>query len=197
MLIPAVPTFTAQDVSVQNLQQLSTCVAFLSCSQDFPLWHLYKGPTLGQGFTATTYTGVTWPNVAIDTDHVVSGTGANITINTTGYYVMEACIPFQTQASGYAVQALFVWTAGPSNPHFASGTTKQFGVRSGESQAATGANEVICIDDICPVVCYIGDTLAVNVWASVGATIDSNVPVGATQGRCVCSFSGRWVRTGS
>lgn len=197
MQIPTVPTFVAEDISVTKLQQLSNCVAFLTCANQFPIWHIYKPPSNTQTVTSGVATVVTYSATAIDTDRVSNGSGT-ITINTQGYYACEACVPMQTQTGAFAVQLCFTWTAGPGNPHYNSGTTKIFGPRSGWTIAAGAQDETICIDDLCPVVCYPADTIAVTITANGSpSTIDSNNVNGAVQGRMACNFTGRFVRTGS
>jgi hypothetical protein len=133
---------------------------------------------------------------AFDSDRVGSGGGA--TIGTQGYYVCEACVPFVSQSSANNGWASFLWTAGTANPHFSSGTTVQFGLKSGRTIAATGTDEVLSISDFCPVVCYPGDSIVVQAQGGLANTVvDANTNAGAVQGKFVCNFTGRWVRIGS
>jgi hypothetical protein len=195
MQIPTVPAFVTGDTSVAKLRQLSQCVSFVSSAQSYPLWHLYRDTT----FTLTT--GGTWYTVpmnlaAFDSDRV--GIAGGATIGTQGYYTCEACVPFQTIASATNAWAAFLWTAGTANPHYSSGTTIQFGLKSARTYAGINTNETLCPSDMCPVVCFPGDTIVVQAnGGSSGMLVDLNSDLAATYGRFVCNFTGRWVRIGS
>lgn len=198
MQVPTVPTFVAGDISIAKIQQLSACVLWVSNAAYFPVWHLYKGPTTGQGVSATTWTSVVFSNTAYDSDGVsTGGGGSSITIHTQGYYVVEACVPVQTLSTSFDFYAGFLWTAGDLNPHYAAGTTRQFGIRSGWSATGTGMDETLCPSDVVPVVCYPDDTIAVQIYSAVGCTIDASTPASAVADRFTCNFTGRFVRTGS
>src|SRR5262249_55602264 len=97
----------------------------------------------------------------------------------------------------FAVQSGFLFTAGASNPHYSAGTNIQYGVRGCRSVAATSVNETVCPSDMCPVVCYPGDTLAWQVWVSSTATLDKDSNTSAVQSRFVPNYTGRWLRTGT
>lgn len=201
MLVPTVPSFSTGDSSLLKLQQLSQCVAFLSDAQYFPMWHLYSyqhGAVLN--IAATTYTDLFMNSCAFDTDQVWDiNNPARANIRTQGYYVVEACAPFVSQSSLYGVQLGFRWTAGPYNPHYSSGTTVQFGYRTGEVavDSSGNTNEVLCADDMCPVVCFPGDIITVQAYASVACWVDIGGPSSSIKGRFTCNFTGRWLRAGS
>jgi hypothetical protein len=195
MLIPTVPAFVAGDISITKLQQLSQCVSFLTVASSFPVWHVYRASGT-QSVPATTWTSISFPATAIDSDGMSSGSSA-ITVRTQGYYAMEACVPVKTQAAAFNMQVAILFTAGLANPHYTSGTTNRFGYRSGLSWTAINFDESVCVDDVCPVVCYPGDTLAVQLYASVAVVTDANTCSSAVLGRFVTNFTGRWVRQGS
>lgn len=195
MQIPAVPAFVTGDTSVAKLRQLSQCVSFVTSAQSYPVWHFYRDATFTLTTANTTYT-VPMNIAAFDSDRV--GAAGGVTIGTQGYYVCEACVPFQTLAAANTVYAAFLWTAGTANPHYSSGTTIPFGLRSGRAFAGTGTNEVVCPSDICPVVCFPGDTIVVQATGGTNSTVvDMDTGNAATNGRFVCNFTGRWVRIGS
>lgn len=196
MLVPTVPTFVMGDASVTKLQQLSLCVTWLANAQASPMWHLYRTATASIG--ASTWTTIPMSYASLDTDGVWSGS-VSVVINTQGYYATEACVPFQTTATATQCKASFLWTAGTNNAHYTSGTTLRYGLRSGFSVAATSADETLCPDDICPVVCYPGDTIVLQAYAGAAMTIDQDNGggVNGVQARLVCNFTGHWIRTGS
>lgn len=195
MQIPVVPAFITGDTSMQKMAQLSGCVTWVSCAGSYPVWHLYKTAT--QAFTGS-YTLITFPKVAFDSDRVAASGGGLATIQTQGYYTTEACIPAVSQSTSFTFRAVFIWTAGPYNPHYTSGTTVDYGYRSAVAQGATGTDAVVCLDDLCPVVCYPGDTISVQLAGTASsATVDVNNPTSTVAGRFVPNFTGRWVRIGS
>ncbi len=195
MMIPTVPNFVTGDTSMLKMRQLSQCVSFVSDASAFPVWHAYLAATQTLASAGTRYT-VEWPYVAFDSDRVLSPAG--VTVVTPGFYTCEACIPFQTQSNANFVTAQFQFTAGTYNPQFTAGATVDFGTKSGTAYAGTGDDEVLNLDDLCPVACYPGDSIAVRAWGSLSNTvIDANDPVSATGGRFVANFTGRWVRCGT
>lgn len=195
MLIPTVPTFVTGDTSVTKLRQLSQCVSFVTCAQNYPVWHLYRLSTFTLT-TANTWYSIPWTATAFDSDRVGSTTG--VTIVTQGYYTCEGCVPFVTQSSANNAWVAFLFTAGPSNPHYSSGSTIQFGLKSQRVIGATGADEVLSPSDMCPAVCYPGDTIVLQANGGLSNTvIDYNNPTSYTAGRFNCNFTGRWVRIGS
>lgn len=195
MQIPTVPTFVNGDTSITKLRQLSQCVSFVTNAQSYPVWHLYRHSTFSVT-PANTWVTVPMTATAFDSDRV--GTGSGVTIVTQGYYTCEACVPFVSQASVNNGWAAFLWTAGPANANFSAGTTVQFGLKAGRIIAATGSDEVLSPADMCPVVCYPGDTIVVQANVAINNTvIDVNNPTSAFAGRFTCNFTGRWVRVGS
>jgi hypothetical protein len=198
MLIPTVPAFITGDSSLVKMQQLAQCVAFLTSAQRYPMWHIYEYVHSSVvPFSGSTWTSMIFGFCAFDSDQMWDNHNtARVTVRTQGYFVCEACLPFISGGSGYAAQAAFLWTAGPANPHFSAGTTLQFGLKSG-SVLASSNDEVLCIDDICPVVCYPGDFIAAQVWGSVAASINVGGPTSYFGGRNTANFTGRWLRTGS
>lgn len=195
MQIPTVPAFVTGDTSVAKLRQLSQCVSFVTSAQSYPVWHFYRAATFSLT-TANTWFTVPMNMAAFDSDRV--GTNGGATLGTQGYYVVEACVPFQTQSSANNAWAAFLWTAGPANPHFSSGTTNQFGLKSGRAIGSINMDETLSISDFCPVVCYPGDSIVVQANGGLSpTTIDTNTNATAVQGRFVCNFTGRWVRIGS
>ncbi len=192
MLVPTVPAFTLGDSSVARLQQLSSCVSWLANSQASPMWHLYRNTTFSIG--ATSWTTIPMTYAALDTDRSWSGTG--VSLNTQGYFVTEACVPFLTSSTAAECRASFLWTAGANNPHFSSGSTVRYGLSTGYSIGASGADETEACDDVCPVVCYPGDTIVVQAYASSAMTIDTDIGTPLFS-RVVCNFTGHWVRVGS
>lgn len=195
MQIPTVPTFVNGDTSVTKLRQLSQCVSFVTCAQNYPVWHLYRLSS----FTLTaanTWTTIPMTATAFDSDRVGSSVGA--TIVTQGYYTCEGCVPFVSQASANNGWAAFLFTAGPANPNFSSGSTIPFGLKSARIIGATGADEVLTPADMCPAVCYPGDTISLQANGGLTNTVvDFNNPSSAVAGRFNCNFTGRWVRIGS
>ena len=195
MQIPVIPTFVDGDTSVAKLRQLSEAVSFVSNAEKFPMWHFYRTSTFTMATAGTWYT-VPMNVTAFDSDRV--GSNGTVTIVTQGYYSCEACLPFQTQTVVNNAVGSFLFTAGVSNPHYSSGTQIVFGLKYGRMIAGTGMDEAVTLDDLCPVVCFPGDTIAVQAQGGVANTvIDINNPVGATEGRFVPNFTGRWVRVGS
>jgi hypothetical protein len=195
MQIPTVPAFVNGDTSIAKMRQLSQCVSFVTSAQNYPVWHFYRNAT----FTVTsanTWTTVPMNIAAFDSDR--TGAAGGVTIGTQGYYACEACVPFQTLASLNNAWAAFLWTAGAANPHYSSGTTIQFGLKSARTFAGTGTNDVLSPSDLCPVVCFPGDTIVVQANVGISNTvIDVDALLAATNGRFVCNFTGRWVRIGS
>jgi hypothetical protein len=195
MQIPTVPAFVTGDTSIAKLRQLSQCVSFVSSAQSYPVWHLYRTATFSLA-TANTWFTVPMTATAFDSDRI--GTGGGVTIATQGYYACEACVPFQTQSSVNNAWAAFLFTAGTANPHYSSGTTIQFGLKSGRAIGSINMNETLSPSDFCPVVCFPGDTIVVQANGGLSPTvIDNNTNATAVAGRFVCQFTGRWVRIGS
>lgn len=195
MQLPVIPSFTDGDYSMAKLRQLSQAVSFVSNAEKYPMWHFYRTSLLTMATANTWYT-VPMDDIAFDSDRV--NVGGKVTIVTPGYYACEACLPFQTQATSNNAIGSFLFTAGVANPHYASGTQITFGLQFGRSIDASGMDEVISLDDLCPVVCFPGDTIVVQAQGAIANTvIDVNNPTGATEGRFVPNFTGRWVRVGS
>lgn len=195
MQIPTVPAFVTGDTSITKLRQLSQCVSFVSCAQNYPLWHFYRQSTYTLVTASQWYT-IPMTATAFDSDRVGSTSGA--TIVTQGYYTCEGTVPFVSMSSANNGFAAFLWTAGAANPNYSTGTTIQFGLKSGRIITGTGANEVLSIADMCPAVCYPGDTIALQATGALANTVvDCNNPTSVVAGRFNCNFTGRWVRIGS
>lgn len=178
-----------------KLRQLSEAVSFVSNAQRFPMWHFYSTSTFSMASANTWYT-IPMDDIAFDSDRV--NVGGTATIVTPGYYACEACLPFQTNTTSNNMIGAFLFTAGVANPHYSSGTQIIFGLQFGRSIAATGMDEALNLSDLCPVVCFPGDTIVVRAQSAIANTvIDVNSPAGATEGRFVPNFTGRWVRVGS
>lgn len=194
MQIPVSLSFGVNDTSVAKLQALSACVQFVSVYTSAPCWRYYRTATLS--IPATTFTQIPFTAVAADSDGHWTSPGIT-TITTQGYYACEAMVPYEGTASTYVPQTIFQWTAGPSNPHYSSGTQQYFGGHSSGTFGAAGTDYCQCISDKCPVVCFPGDTIVVKTWCSVAATLNYESNANGTSGWFAPSFSGRWVRTGS
>jgi hypothetical protein len=196
MQLPTIPTFVTGDTSLQKLQQLSQAVSMCSVASNYPLWRFYKNIT--QVLTANAWNPVHCTVIAIDTDGVFTTADGSATIVTQGYYECEGCVPFAGQASSFLTQANFMFTAGPNNPHYTSGSQVFFGgVASWAGYTASGVDAVVGTAGKCPYVCYPGDNLALRTYALGAMTINSGQNGSATAGWFTPQFSGRWIRSGS
>ncbi len=193
--IPTVPTFVANDTSITKLQQLSYCASFLSVGTVTPMWHFHHSAQQGP-LTASTWTPVVYDTNDLDSDGVWT-TNGKVTFVTQGYYATEAAVQAECTATTFFLEASFWWYAGANNPNYVAGTQKIYGAQGTASYAATGADACVCINEICPVVCYPGDYVNVYVWANQAVTLNNNTPSGAVQGRFVPNFTGMFIRTGS
>lgn len=196
MQLPTIPAFTQGESSVLHLAQLAQAAQFAAIADYFPLWRFYKGA--GENISANTWTTLLFGSIAIDTDQVWNS-GGWATVNTQGYYATEACVPFQNNGSANGdIQVRFLWTAGPNNPHYGSGSTQIYGGSSSSVPSGSGGTTfAICTADHCPVVCYPGDNISVEVGVSSALTTDTLTNNSATLGWFTPSFGGRWVRMGA
>lgn len=196
--IPTVPTFTEGEYDLANLDALSQCVTFLADMDYRPVWHYYKTAT--QSMTANTWTLGAYGSVAADTDGTwfTLETGA-ATTHTQGYYAVEGGCDFLTTATATQIYSAFVHTAGANNPHYTSGTQLYFGMHgTGFTTAVASTDTGWCGKDICPNVCYPGDSIGLYFY-EVGTTyaLNNNANANYLSGRFVANFSGYYVRTGS
>jgi hypothetical protein len=118
-------------------------------------------------------------------------------IQTQGYYAVEACFDINPSSSSLTFLGSFLWTAGENNPNFTAGTTLQFGGRGGNTPSDNAADPAICISDICPNVCYPGDTILPQVWVSATSTLQINSNSAYNSGRWVGNFTGYYVAFGT
>lgn len=192
--LPSIPTFLDDTApTMADLQALSYAVKFTSDMTVRPAWHFYKTSTFA--LTASTWNSPQYSTVAYDNDGVQSSGVAKIV--TQGYYAVEACFDIGPTSSEITFLGTFLWTAGPSNPHFTSGTTLQFGPRGGGVNSENIADSALCITDICPNVCYPGDTIQPQVYVSAAATLQVNSNGSYHNGRFVANFTGCYVAMGS
>ncbi len=196
MPLPTIPSFSTGDTDVSKLQQLSECARFITVATFRPYWRFYSN-TSTQSISATTWTQVQMPSVALDTDGTWTSPGT-VTIQTQGYYTCAANVTFKGAGSSFLPTILFKWTAGINNPNYSSGTTKYFGGHASTASASmTGTDFALCIADECPVVCYYLDKITVMCYSSAACTIDYLTNTSRTAGWYAPEFSGRWIRTGS
>lgn len=193
--LPTVPTFTDNTApSVATLQQLSDAVRFVSVMDVRPTCHLYKTST--QSIVANTQTTLTMGSVAYDSDNM-SVTANIMTIHTQGIYAFEMCAGFQSLATAMKILVSFLFTAGTSNPHKTSGSTQRFGQRGGDSASTAATDTALCLSDICPIVCYPGDTIAAQVLTDTNVTMSKNDNNASFSGRVVPTFTGYFVSEGT
>lgn len=191
--LPTVPTFVDGDFSLANLQNLSYAVSFISDDDVRPLWHIYSEAT--QGISANAWTAVNTSYVARDSDGVASSPG--VTINTQGYYAVEACIPFEVSSSGAGVGACFQVIAGPNNPNHSPGATQMFGPRETGSPDEVAVWATLCPADICPWELYPGDQIVPMAYSTAALNLGYNTNAGYREGRFVRQFTGLWIGTGA
>lgn len=195
MQIPNIPTFAQGDSNIIALQQLSMAVSTLTSAQYVPIWRVIRTTT--QSLSAGAWNTLTYTTSEYDSDHVFdSGTGI-ITINTQGYYAVESSTPVPGVASSNVLSFMMLFTAGGSNPHFSSGGHAWFGGANCTNGTSTTTDAVVCQADICPVVCYPGDTIVPQVYPIVACATDTMTNSGATQGWFAPQFSGKWIAYGS
>lgn len=194
--LPTVPSVFTDGTapSITTLNQLSYCVSFL-CDMDIrPAWHLYKTAT--QAITSGVQTNVNYGSVAYTSDNNAA-TFPFATINTQGYYAVEAAVPILTGVTAIEFLLSFLITGGPSNPHLAPAATKRFAQRGGESCSTASTDTALCLADIVPIVCYPGDTIAVQILTDTNVTLNINANASFISGRTVPDFTGYWISTGT
>lgn len=196
MQLPTIPSFSAGESSIAHLQQLGAAVRFATVAQYYPMWRYYR--TSAQAVAAGSWVTVQFNAILIDTDNLSSGGNFGALIQTQGYYTCEACLPFLEEASGTNnCQGSFLWTAGPSNPNYTAGTTNRFGGTAQSATSGTGTDFVYNMADICPVVCYPGDSIVVQAFLLLATSVNYLSNATATSGWFCPQFTGRWIRTGS
>lgn len=182
-----------------QLQQLSYAVSFIADATLRPTWHLFKTTTTA--LTASTWNTLSGGtvNAAYDNDGVfTSSTAFKATIVTQGYYAVEANLDLAATSTAMAFIPAFLFTAGPSNAHFTSGTTIYFGARGGDNVNDNTSDSATCIADLVPAVCYPGDTIQPVVYVtSAAAAIQFNTNGSFCKGRFVCNFTGYWAGQGT
>jgi hypothetical protein len=195
MQLPVIPAFTAGESSVAHLQQLSAAVQFGAVAQYYPMWRFWKGAS--QAIAANTLTLIQFGSIAVDTDGVWTVGGA-ATINTQGYYRCEMCLPAEAgTTSTNDLQLSFMFTAGPNNPHLSSGSTQRFGGAATSMTSVAGPDFVQCTADICPVVCYPGDSIGAWIYSYYAVSTNVLTNLAATAGWFPPQFTGMWIRTGT
>lgn len=197
--LPTVPGPFADGTAptLVQLQQLAGAVSFISDCDVRPTWHLYQTNT--QSLSASTWTNLGTAggnNVAFDSDGVSSGSGV-ATIVTQGYYAVEACADIAVSSPAFTFLVAFLWKAGANNPHFTNGTTLRFGARGGNIVTDASANTAYCASDICPNVCYPGDTIVPQVFASAAIGLKYNTNDAYNEGRFVANFTGYFISEGT
>lgn len=195
MLIPTIPTFSNGEYSIDHLQQLSNAVSLMTNGNLFPIWRFIKSATMSP--TAGSWQTIPYNTVEYDSDNVHNQTTGGVQINTQGYYYCESCTPVQNAASTQVITLSFLWTAGGSNPNYSSGTTNRFGGACGTASTTASTDYVYCQADMCPVVCYPGDSIVVQIYPTLACVTDTLSNSSATSGWFAPQFSGRWIRTGS
>jgi len=198
-VLPTVPQFVQGETSVANLNNLGYATDFLCDDNTRPVYKAFK-PFATTISTANTWTNVSGGNVAFDSDGQGTTGLSNMDVNitTTGYYCCEAAASIKSFSTSYNFKIRFLFTAGAPNPVYATGTTIPFGQRASGSLAVTGTDTALCASDICPTVCYPGDTIAMQVYTSNTNmnTLDFNNNAAFNQGRFVLSFSTYYLRVG-
>jgi hypothetical protein len=196
MQLPTIPAFSTGESSMTHLQQLGAAVRFVTVAEAAPMWRLYRTAT--QSIASGSWVTCQFNSALIDTDNLATGANDGVTIVTQGYYDCEACLPFTQENSGVNnCQGSFLWTAGPSNANFAAGTTRRFGGTAQSAATGTTTDYVYCMADICPVVCYPGDTIVVQAFLLFTTSLNILSNTSNTSGWFCPQFSGRWIRTGS
>jgi len=199
-MLPEILYFAQNDSSIANLNALAYAVQFLVDDDVRPVWHFYKD-SASQSLTASIFATVTYNHNPIDSDGVYAATHNGVaTIQTQGYYAVEACVPFApgTFGSMAGLNVNFLFTAGSGNPHYPAGVTIQFGIRGSSPVTDATGDTVVCITDIVPVCCYPGDTIAVQAFSGLfNATINTNLNGSWESQRIVPNFTGYWVALGT
>jgi hypothetical protein len=190
--LPTVPSFGANDTSLTNLQNLSYSVSFLINCGVRPLWHFIRTATfsMSAGFNNPGYATVIYDSDGVQTSGLAQ-------IVTQGYYAVEGCSDLSTGSSGIAFDTRFLLTAGANNPHLTLGSTRVFGQRGGNSVATASTDTAVTLTDICPIVCYPGDTLQYDTYVNSATSLNFNQNTSYIAGRFVANFTGYFVRTGT
>jgi hypothetical protein len=194
--LPTIPSFTDLTApSLTDLTNLSYAVSFTADCDVRPTWHFYRTATMS--LTANAWNLIPTNQTAFDSDGVKGSGGAGAVIVTRGYYAVEGCVDVSVTSVGQIVIGAFLWTAGASNPHFTAGSTLVFGGKGGNSTDDNSSNSAYTFSDLCPRVCYPGDTIQPQVWTSFAFTLKYNSNDAFNEGRFVPNFTGIWVGQGT
>lgn len=180
--------------TMTQLQQLAYAVSFLSDRDVSPIWHFYQDSS--ESLTANSWNSITYNHNVIDSDGV-HASGGVAQIVTQGYYAVEACIGLSVTSTGFSFIGAFLWTAGANNPHFTSGTTLRFGPRGCNGVNNNSSNTGCTPIDICPNVCYPGDTIQPQVYVTAALSLKANTNDSWNEGRFSANFTGAWIAEGS
>lgn len=197
--IPAVPNFVLFDNSLQNLQDLSACVAF-GC-QTPVAWKFYA--TANQSFSAATNAQIEFQAKALDTDGVYGGSGSTAgeaVIVTPGYYDIELGVQITnyTASDPWAIWVLL--TTGANNPQYGSGFTMWLANIGDYITGQSSIGQGIASFDTTPCL-WPGDTLACYFYCAAAVTsayaqgASGNVSIGGNPDTPVY-FSGRLASLG-
>jgi hypothetical protein len=191
-ILPTIPIFSTSAPSLDDLNNLSYAVSFVSDCDTRPTFKLYTKAQ--QSITSGSWNTVTLASVAKDSDGVSDGTGA--TIVTQGYYNLRGMVQIVDTTTDIQLACAFKLTAGPNNPNLTG--TKRFGQRADGTQSVVStAGTAICAEATTPIPCYPGDQIVLQISVSAAATLDYNKNTNYQEGRFVPNLSGTWVRTGS
>ncbi|MGH9918307.1 MAG: hypothetical protein ACRD6W_05480, partial [Nitrososphaerales archaeon] len=192
MITPTVPTFTDGDHDTADLQALSDAVRFLADYDYHPTWHFYKSAS--QSGATTTWSSVAFGSIGYDNDGFASAANGLVTIGTLGLYACEANVAFETTSSVIGAYAAFIWTAGPNNTDVSPGTQEYFGYVGGYSVSTTSVDTAYCLQDVCPMRCFPGDTIGVYFYTTATVTLNNNANQSYIKGRFVLNFTGTLIR---
>jgi hypothetical protein len=191
-ILPTIPIFTTSSPALDDLNNLSYAVSFVSDCDTRPTFKLYAKAQ--QSITSGSWRTVTLANVAYDSDGVSDGTGA--TIVTQGYYNLRGTVQVVATSTNVQLACAFFLTNGGNNPNFSG--TKRFGQRAdGTENQFTTTDTALCCEATTPIPCYPGDQIVLQVSVSANMTLDFNKNTTYQEGRFVPNLSGTWVRTGS
>lgn len=195
-VIPTVPAFTSGAPSVNQLNQLSYAVSFLTNQAVRPAWHVYK--KLTNSLTANAWHLPSYGNTAFDCDDVTGPGGGVCTIVTQGFYATECCFQFEgTATTNILMGCGFQIVAGSSNPHSSSGTETWYGIRADTQGTVLNTDWAMTCSDITPFCLYPGDTVSGIAISSSSGTLDYLQNTNYIEGRYAYNFTGWLVNTGT
>jgi hypothetical protein len=176
------------ETSITNLNNLAYAVDFLIDDNTRPVYKAFFPYTYS--VPATTWTTLMGGEIAFDSDgQGGSATNMQTVVNTTGVYSCEGCVSVKNLSTVYVFKVRFLFTPGPNNPVYTG--TVPFGQRTTATylDASAATDTTLCCSDICPAICYPGDTIALQVYTGAAMTVDYNNNKNFNQGRFVTSFT--------